>query len=436
MKKRLVGMALALTLLLGFSVPARAASFSDVKASLWCAQQIYDMAEAGVINGYGDGTYRPDNPVTCGAALKLVLLAAGYPEQPATGTNTLSGYYDYALKKGFIDEGEITDLKAEASRLLIARLTARALNLPKSNLSSPYADTSDGYAIALYTTGIMQGKDQGGVRVLAATENIKRGEMATVIWRIQNTDWRTISRETSGQIAFQGSWYDIQRELPVGQFTSESFYTESSGYRYYKDGASSMGIDVSSYQGNIDWEAVAASGISFAIIRAGYRGYTNGRIVEDTYFRKNIEGALAAGLDVGVYFFSQAITEAEAVEEADFVLGLTEGYPLQLPVVFDWENVSSSSARTAGLGKAALTACAIAFCQRVESAGYDATVYFNQYLGYVRYDLTQLTDYGWWLADYNATPAFYYGGYDLWQYTSSGTVPGIQGRVDLNVRFD
>ncbi|MGM9661699.1 MAG: GH25 family lysozyme [Oscillospiraceae bacterium] len=435
MKKRLVGTMLALALLLGFTAPARAASFSDVKAGYWCAEQIYDLAAAGVISGYADGTYRPENPVTCGAALKLVLLAAGCSPQAPTGANTFSGYYDYALKKGYIDEGEITDLGAEADRLLIARLTARALGLPKSDLATPYADTSDGYAVALYTTGIMQGKDRDGVRVLAAAENIKRGEMAAVIWRIQNTDWRSISRENSGQLIFQGKWYDIQKELPVGSFTQESFYTDAGGYRYYT-GGSSMGVDVSSYQGNIDWEAVAASGIEFAVIRAGYRGYTTGAIVEDTYFRQNLEGALAAGLDVGVYFFSQAITEAEAVEEAEFVLSLLEGCRLQLPVVFDWENVSSSSARTAGLGKSALTACATAFCRRVEQAGYDATVYFNQYLGYVRYDLTQLTDWGWWLADYNAVPAFYYGGYDLWQYTSGGTVPGIQGRVDLNVRFD
>ena len=433
MKRRVTGLLLALTLLTALTIPAQAAGgFSDVGEDLWCRQEILDLTEAGIISGYADGTYRPYNTVTCGAALKLVLLAAGYPEQAATEAGSLGGYYDYALKKGFLDEGEVTDLRAPASRLLIARLTARALKLPELDTIHPYTDTDDGYAAALYTTGIMQGKVVNGQRVLSAEAGIKRGEMAAVVWRIRNTEWKALSRENTGLIAFQGSWYPIDASLPVNPFTADSFYESAAGYRYCAAG-SRFGIDVSSHQGDIDWEAVAASGVEFAIIRAAYRGYTEGLLVEDVKFHQNMQGALAAGLDVGIYVFSQAITEAEAIEEAELALAMAEDYRLTLPVVFDCENVSSSSARTKGLSIEKLTDCAIAFAERVERSGYDAAIYFNQHLGYVRYDLSRLTEYTWWLADYNAVPAFYYGGWQLWQYTSSGKVPGIKGSVDMNV---
>ena len=436
MKKRWVGMLLALSMALTLVATVTACAFTDVNEDLWCEQEILDLTEAGVIGGYEDGTFRPYNTLTCGAALKLVLLAAGYPEQePTEEGSSLSGYYDYALKKNFIDEGEITDLRADASRLLVARLTARALKLPELNIESPYADTNDGYAKALYTTGIMQGKDVFGVRKLCAADNIKRGEMAAVVWRIMNTEWKAISREATGLIAFQGKWYDILEELPANPYNEESFFEDEYGYRRTVDGNSRVGIDVSSYQQEIDWEAVAASGVEFAIIRAAYRGYTAGKLVEDAYFHQNMRGALAAGLDVGVYIFSQAINEEEAIEEAEMVLDMVKPYRLTLPIVFDWEQVDSSKARTNKISGKMLTDCALAFCDRVEQEGYQSSVYFYQKIGYALYDLVGIKDRSWWLADYNAVPAFYYGGYELWQYTSSGTVPGIKGNVDMNVQF-
>lgn len=435
MKKRWVGMMLALSMVMTLMATVTACAFTDVNEDLWCEQEIMDLTEAGVISGYEDGTYRPYNTLSCGAALKLVLLAAGYPEQEPTSDSVLSGYYDYALEKGFVDKGEIKDLKADASRLLVARLTARALKLPELNTESPYADTNDGYAKALYTTGIMQGKEVFGVRKLCAEDSIKRGEMAAVVWRIMNTEWKAISREATGLIAFQGRWYDIVEGIPANTFNEESFFEDEYGYRRTSDGNSRVGIDVSSYQTDIDWETVAASGVEFAIIRAAYRGYTAGTLNEDTYFHQNMKGALAAGLDVGVYVFSQAINEAEAIEEAEMVLSMVEPYRLTMPIVFDWEQVSSSKARTNKISGEMLTACANAFCERVEQAGYQSSVYFYQKIGYDLYDLAGIKDRSWWLADYNAVPAFYYGGYELWQYSSEGTVPGVKGNVDMNVQF-
>ena len=153
---------------------------------------------------------------------------------------------------------------------------------------------------------------------------------------------------------------------------------------------------------------------------------------EDKQFWANIQGALDAGLQVGVYFFSQATSAQEAREEARFVLDTIQGYDVTGPVVFDWENIGNDSARTDGMTSSQVTAAANAFCQMVEEAGYRPMIYFNQYIGYLLYDLDQVVQYPFWLAEYNAVPSFYYD-FEMWQYTSSGSVSGISGKVDRNV---
>lgn len=193
------------------------------------------------------------------------------------------------------------------------------------------------------------------------------------------------------------------------------------------------GVDVSAHQGEINWEKAAADGIQFAMIRLGYRGYTEGEIGLDPYFLRNIEGAQAAGLDVGVYFFSQAITKDEAVEEAEFVLNWIEGYELDYPIFFDWEDIEAE-ARTDGMDSVTLTACAVAFCKRVELNGYRAGVYFNQRFGYEEFDLRELQDYELWLAEYALSPSFPYH-FDVWQYANDGMLSGVDGPVDLNLAF-
>ncbi|MGE4353099.1 MAG: glycoside hydrolase family 25 protein [Oscillospiraceae bacterium] len=229
------------------------------------------------------------------------------------------------------------------------------------------------------------------------------------------------------------SWVPPIENLPVSTLRAEDF-TSSDGFVYYS-GQAEQGIDVSEHQLDIDWEAVAASGqVDFAYIRAGYRGYTEGQIYEDSYFRQNIEGAIANGIPVGVYFFSQAITAEEAVEEAQFLLSLIDGYELSLPIVYDWERVEPVDARTNELSGETLTDCAIAFCQTVEDAGYDASVYFYRHLGYYDYELGRLADYDFWVGAPGEAPDFYYR-YRLWQYSYTGSVPGIEGEVDLNLMF-
>lgn len=194
------------------------------------------------------------------------------------------------------------------------------------------------------------------------------------------------------------------------------------------------GVDVSSHQGEIDWEKAAADGIQFAIIRLGYRGYTEGEISLDDYFLRNMEGAQEAGIDLGVYFFSQALNEAEAIEEAEFVLNWVEGYELDYPIYFDWEDIQAQ-ARTDEMDMLTLTGCADAFCRTIEEAGYRAGIYFNQRFGYEELNLLSLRKYQFWLAEYNPAPTFSYD-FEVWQYSCEGSVDGIDTVVDLNMSFD
>lgn len=206
--------------------------------------------------------------------------------------------------------------------------------------------------------------------------------------------------------------------------------------RYLKllEGDSVTGIDVSAYQGQIDWEQVKASGVEFAMIRVGFRGYGEaGTIREDEYARANLEGAAAAGLDVGVYFFSQAVSVEEALEEAEFVLEILDGMELAMPVVYDWEYVNET-ARTANVDRRTLTDCSLAFLQRVEEAGYWPMLYFNTRQALYMLNLRELNQYDFWLALYSHRMTFPYK-IKMWQYTCTGSVPGIEGNCDINIFF-
>jgi len=227
---------------------------------------------------------------------------------------------------------------------------------------------------------------------------------------------------------------DIEPALPYNQYDPDGF-VENNGIRTYSaDGVLGVaGIDVSAYQPAIDWEAVRDAGIEFAMIRVGYRGYGSGKLDLDDCFLSHMQGALDAGLDVGVYFFSQALTPEEATEEANYVITWLEGYEITYPVVFDWEEVEGP-ARTDQMNMLMLTSCAQAFCETIEEAGYRSAIYFNQAYGYQQLNLVSLQDYVFWLAEYASVPTFAYD-FQMWQYTNEGSVPGIEGPVDLNIFF-
>ena len=197
-----------------------------------------------------------------------------------------------------------------------------------------------------------------------------------------------------------------------------------------------LGIDVSTWQGSIDWNAVAKSGIKYVFIRIGFRGYGTGKIVEDNRFLENIRGAKAAGLRVGVYFYSQAINAVEAVEEASATLELLRGYSVDYPIIIDMEDAGSSSARTVGLTRSELTKITVAFCETVRNSGYAAMVYANKYWLEYKLDPSQFGRYYIWLAHYTGGSASSYSGrYEVWQYTSVGKVNGISGNVDMNYSY-
>lgn len=198
-------------------------------------------------------------------------------------------------------------------------------------------------------------------------------------------------------------------------------------------GSTVVGIDVSSHQGQIDWQTVAASGVKFAFVRLGYRGYESGTLHEDEFAKENLAGAKAAGLKVGAYFFSQAISTEEATTEAVYALEILNGFSLDLPLVFDWEYISES-ARTGKVDRDTLTGLTKAFCRVVEEAQCRPMIYFNTNQGRFRLKLEELGDYPWWLAKYSMEAEFLCR-VDLWQYTDQGSVPGIQGEVDIDLMF-
>lgn len=230
----------------------------------------------------------------------------------------------------------------------------------------------------------------------------------------------------------------IQESLKKNDFTEENLVISETGeHQYVENGQviSYKGIDVSKHQGKIDWQQVAEDGVEFAFIRVALRGYGTGKLVEDEYFEQNIEGALSAGIKVGVYVFSQAITEEEVLEEANFVLEKIAPYKVECPVVFDVEKVSATDGRMNLLSVEERTNLTLLFCQTIENAGYKPMIYHNMEMGALMLDLETLENYDKWFAYYNDD--FYYPyEYKIWQYSSIGRVKGITGDVDLNISFE
>lgn len=205
-------------------------------------------------------------------------------------------------------------------------------------------------------------------------------------------------------------------------------------YHFSSDGVldasnTNLCIDVSTWNGTINWSQAKSSGVSYAIIRCGYRGSSKGALVEDPSFRTNMAGAQAAGIRTGVYFFSQATTEAEAVEEASMVLDLVSGYSLSLPIFLD---VETSGGRGDAISVGMRTKCIQAFCRTITNAGYSAGVYANTNWLTEKINTSQLTSYHIWMAQYAASPTYQSTRYDIWQYTKTGRVYGISGDVDMS----
>lgn len=276
---------------------------------------------------------------------------------------------------------------------------------------------------------------------IAAAVIILTAVLAVIIINLASDNEKepeTIITQPEETTIFMNGEVPYYPDIPASAYLHENFTMEDGRIDYTDDSVSySTGIDVSAFQGDIDWDKVANDGIEFAIIRVGLRGYgSKGSIHEDDNARKNLIGAAEAGLKVGVYFYSQAISTEEALEEAEFVLNIIKDYDIDAPVVFDWENDPGVGMRTDNLPGNILTECAVTFCEKIKEAGYTPAVYFNLTDAYVRYDLDKISDYVFWYAQHKGdSPMFYYA-YSIWQYSDSGKVDGINGNVDLNICFN
>lgn len=235
----------------------------------------------------------------------------------------------------------------------------------------------------------------------------------------------------------------LDREDPQPQETTAPTTTEATipamefayenGYLTCLTTPSVLGIDVSVHQGQIDWAQVKAAGVDFVMIRVAYRGSVEGLLVPDEMAQQNYAGAKAAGLQVGAYIFTQAISVAESIEDALYALDMVKDWELDMPLVYDWEIIEDHY-RNAQVDMRTATDMAKAFCKAVEEAGYEAMVYFNPTQAQQNIYIEELTNYGLWLAHY--TDQFSYPReVDMWQYTCAGAVPGIEGDVDIDLYF-
>lgn len=277
-----------------------------------------------------------------------------------------------------------------------------------------------------YNRNMKQVKE--AIASLTEQESVLTDEVILLNRDIQSYKEAILSQSTNADTLLQN--------VPKNPYDWTCLQTLNGRKNYIVDGVTvtKQGIDVSSFQGEIDWKKVKEDGIDYAIIRLGYRGYETGKMVVDDYYEANIQGALAAGIEVGVYYFSQAISEEEAVEEAQVVLEHLKDYDVTYPIVYDAEEIVTDTARTDGLTVHQLTDNAIAFCDYVEAAGYESTIYSNKRWLLEKLDLERIAEYDIWFAGYVDIPEYPYD-FKMWQYTESGTVNGIEGNVDMNISF-
>lgn len=407
------------------------------------AQEIIEKyAGLGIVSGVGGGLFEPDRTLTRAELCTVLDRIFTYQVQspnPFADLREGEWYYNSVLRlhAAGIVRGDgsgfrpLDTVRWDEALIMIAQ--AFGIEPLSTDLELPFAvdDWAKGYIAAIYTAGYLP---EGTPEL--HTPFTRADTLVFLDRLISGLGW-----SAAGKILFRGELLPIMDNVPVNRYNKNAFYRDARGRMCYDDGVTPVayGVDVSAYQKEIDWQAVAADGIDFAILRVGGRGYgPEGNLYWDKYFEQNLAGATAAGLDVGIYFFSQAITPQEAEEEAWQVLSHLQGRPLTYPIVFDWETISGTPARTDYLDTATLTACAKTFCECIAIAGYQPMVYFNATNGLLDYDLSQLTAYPFWYAYYlpsTSTDPWLYYDFRMWQYTSSGTVAGIPGRADMNICF-
>lgn len=293
---------------------------------------------------------------------------------------------------------------------------------PKTDKTTELKDTQGNPVYVLKSEGLSTDNPDNFTKAVSA--DYYTNKKFYIMVGVKYTGWQTIDGKT---------YYYNKDGVPVtGEqvIKGASYHFDSQGALITNSGT--LGIDVSKWNGTkIDWKAVKNSGISFVIIRCGYRGYGSGVLVEDPTYEANIKGALDAGLKVGVYFFTQAVNQKEAVEEASMVLEQVKNYRISYPIFLDVEHSGGKNGRADNISKEARTEVCKAFCQTIQNGGYTAGIYANKTWLTTMIDTPSLSAYKIWLAQYASQPT-YTGKYDMWQYQSTGSVSGINGNVDMN----
>lgn len=314
-----------------------------------------------------------------------------------------------------------------------------------------YAVLLSGVAVLALVTGILMGREifsKEEKQKTEATAGLGKQEVSEENTKDQKTsqEGQTTESQPTSQEQQMLLIYDIEdgyMQVPYLNNVPNHTYDwnnlhEKNGFKYYIDGegkVSRIGIDVSYFQDKIDWTKVKNAGVNFVMLRMGFRGYSEeGKLVVDEKFHQYIKEAQAAGLDTGVYFFSQAVNEEEAIEEAEFVYQECKDYELTCPVAFDTEKIKGDTARTDNLKPEELTDITIAFCEKIKEYGYEPMIYANAKWLTTKLQLERLTDYPVWYADYQENPLYPYS-FEMWQYTESGQIDGIEGNVDFNIWF-
>ena len=467
---------------LHFQSISPAGTFSDLTGNYW-EQEILKLNAAGVYLG-NNGKALASDSITRQQAVAMIARAFGITSSTATLPYTdASSISEYAVPavaemtaRGWINDStdgrfrptdpitraEIVNIFGNMIQTLVQEPTVYTQNVNGTlMISSPEGATLQNMTISgdlILAPGVTGTVTLENVTIRGAVRNFGSAMVTDLSQRpeepeqppaIQPGDVYTPSETTGEYLTYSNQQIPIYAGVERNRFSQGDFMWDPDrpDRLIYTgdDYRTRFGIDVSAYQNRasanntIDWEAAKADGVEFAMVRIGLRGYGSGSIMEDAFYAQNIDGAMAAGIETGVYFFAQAITVEEAIEEADFVISLLEGHEIDGPVAYDWE-MHDSTYRVYGTTPEMATACAVAFCERIEEAGYDAMVYAGQYVSYIKYDQGALEPYLSWYPEYKSEssellyPTLYYH-MDYWQYSSKCSVAGIGGNVDVNLQF-
>ena len=385
---------------------------------------VAEMTARGYINDSRDGNFRPTDPIT---RAEIINILSNMIHTLVQTTDPVTGDVAGTLMVNCADGATLTDMTICGDLIVAPGVTG---DIGISNVAV------EGHIRNFGTASFVEVQNPGNV----PTEPEKPA--------IQPGDVYTPGVTTGKNILYSGNEIPVYEGREPLRLYDGDFYWNNGRLTYIGgDFDTRFGIDVSAYQNRasgesktIDWDAVRDDGVEFVMVRVGYRGTGQaGTLNQDEFYARNIDGAMAAGLETGVYFFAQAITVEEAIEEADFVIELLKDHKINGPVAYDWE-MHDSSYRVYGTPPEMATACAIAFCERIKEAGYTPMIYAGQYVSYIKYDQGAIAPYLSWYPEYKSEssekqyPTFYYQ-MDYWQFSSNCYVNGIGGRVDGNLQF-